>query len=82
MRLSKGVRLLNPFSGTYYKYGGRFVTLHSWTEKGQVIISMKMHAGERGEHGSLFARIFFIVEPEDVGLQRRHVVPVQQLLFH
>jgi hypothetical protein len=65
-RLRAGTRLLNPFTGTYYKYGGRWVYAQAWTEEGKVIICMKMPVPK--DIPQHWSSICFLVEPEQIGL--------------
>lgn len=39
-RLAKGVRLLHPVTGIYYKHGGKWVFPMEWTGDGHIIIRM------------------------------------------
>lgn len=81
VRLARGTRLLNPFTGTYYKYGGRFVHADRWTEDGKVVIWMTTGTGKRDPDPGVWARTYYIVEPEVIGLKRQHVDIRQLELF-
>ena len=81
VRLAAGVRLLNPFTGTYYKYGGRFVHADRWTDHGQVVVSMTMGTGKRAPEPGVWARTYFLVSPEAIGLKRQDVDVKQLSLF-
>lgn len=79
-RLVAGTRLLNPFTGTYHKYGGRFVHVQGWTEDGRVVVRMKMFIpGEEFIRGGASYLIFFHVSAESIGLCSP-VFPTQEKL--
>ena len=89
-RLAKGVRLLHPLNGTFFKYGGRWVSVVNWTEDGHVIVSMAFSdvaydvITER--HPTYVVqevrdKVFFLVTPEQIRL-RSPFKPVQQSMFH
>ena len=80
-RLVKGVRLLNPFTGTYYKYGGRWVHVKRWAESGQIIIAVKWSAVHLPmDLPPHWHALCFLVTPEQIGL-KPYVGPEQARLF-
>ena len=74
-RLVRGTRLLNPFTGTYYRYGGRWVGVRSWTGDGRIIVYMGVT-----RNPDVWARTYFLVSPESIGLVSPPE-PVQESLF-
>lgn len=86
-RLVAGTRLLNPFTGTHHKYGGRFVHVKGWTEDGKVIVRMKMPYGpdltvyDQTTKQLYYHDIYFHVEAESIGL-KTPPKSAQQTLIH
>lgn len=66
MRLAKGTRLLNPWTATYHKYGGRWVEFIRWTIDYRIVVRMEV--------------VYYLVNPEQVGLESP-VKPAQQRMF-
>jgi hypothetical protein len=91
-RLAKGTRLLNPFTGTYYKYGGRWVSVRRWAENGKLVVCMTTGAIINSEKATCtlcerlndndywaVTKVYYLVDPEQIGLPK-YVAPVQQKL--
>lgn len=71
-RLRRGTRLLHPLTGTYYKYGGRWVSIENFVESGDLIISMRLHG----------IKVYFLVGAHQVVSRReKRSKPKQERMF-